>query len=78
MSQDKILIGASSNSTSSYFSSHTCLMARDSEVTPTLEPNISCDNEEYDDDDASLKKKGELVFHAIGKKKIACSNFVKS
>jgi hypothetical protein len=42
-----------------------------------LEPNISSDNKEEDDDVASLRKKGEIVFHAIGKKKIACSNFVE-
>jgi hypothetical protein len=52
-------------------------MARDSKVTPSLEPTISSDNEEEDDDVASLRKKGEMVFHAIGKKKIACSNFVE-
>jgi hypothetical protein len=75
MGQDKVLIEASSNtSSSSYLSPNICLMARDSKVTPTLEPNISCDDKEKDDDVASLKSKGEIVFHAIGKKKIACSN----
>jgi hypothetical protein len=52
-------------------------MARDSKVTPTLKPNLSCDDEQEDDDVASLKRKGEIVFHAIGKKKIACSNFAE-
>jgi hypothetical protein len=76
--QDKVLIGASSNSSSSsYLSPHISLMARGSKVTPTLEPNISCDDEEEDDDVAALRKKGEIVFHAIGKKKIACSKFVE-
>jgi hypothetical protein len=50
-------------------------MARDSNVTPSLKPTICSDNEEEDDDVASLRKKGEIVFQAIGKKKIACSNF---
>jgi hypothetical protein len=78
MGQDKVLIEASCNSSSSSsLGPNTCLMARDSKVTPTLEPNLSSDNEEEDDDVASLKKKGEIVFRAIGKKKIACSNFVE-
>jgi hypothetical protein len=42
-----------------------------------LEPNSSCDNEEQDDDASSLRRKGGIVFHVIGKKKIACSNFVE-
>jgi hypothetical protein len=76
--QDKVLIGASSNPSSpSSLGPHICLMARDSKVTPTLEPNLSCDNEEEDDDVASLETKGEILFHAIGKKKIACANFVE-
>jgi hypothetical protein len=41
-----------------------------------LEPNSSCDNEEQDDA-SSLRRKGGIVFHAIGKKKIDCSNFVE-
>jgi hypothetical protein len=78
LEQDMDLNGASSNSSSSSsLGSHICLMARDSKVTPSLEPNISSDNEEEDDDVASLRKKGEIVFHAIGKKKIDCSNFVE-
>jgi hypothetical protein len=78
MGQDKVMIGASSNSSSSSsLGPHICLMARDSKVTATLKPNLSCNDEEEDDDDASLKKKGEIVFHAIGKKKIDCSNFVE-
>ena len=41
--------------------------------------NGNDDNEEYDyeNDIASLNKKGELVFHALRKNKIACSNFVE-
>jgi hypothetical protein len=70
MGQDQVLIEDSSNSSSSSsLGPNICLMARDSKVTPTLEPNISCDDEEEDDDVASLKRKGEIVFHAIGKKK---------
>jgi hypothetical protein len=56
-------------------------MARSSKVTPTLEPNISSDdnedNEEEDDDFASLIEKNEMFFHAIRKNKIACSYFYK-
>jgi hypothetical protein len=77
MGQDKVLIGASSiSSSSSSLGSHICLMARDLKVTPSLEPTISSDHEEEDDYVASLRQKGEIVFHAIGKKKITCSNFV--
>jgi hypothetical protein len=55
------LNGASSNSSSSSsLGSHICLMARDSNVTPSLKPTISSDNEEEDDDVASLRKKGEI------------------
>jgi hypothetical protein len=78
MGQDKILIRASIDSSSSSFGSHMCLMARSSKVTPTLEPNISSDDKnednEEDNDGVSLSDKGEIVFHAIRKNKIACSN----
>jgi hypothetical protein len=82
MGQDKILIGASSDSSSSSLGSHTCLMARSSKLTPTLEPNISSDddykdNEEEGDDFAFLIEKSEMFFHAIHKNKIACSYFYK-
>jgi hypothetical protein len=81
MGQDKILISASSDSSSSSLGSHMCLMARSLEVTPTLEPNISSDDDEYnekeDDDFASLIEKSEMVFHAIRQNKIACSYFYK-
>jgi hypothetical protein len=80
--QHKVLIGASRYSSSSSIVSHTCLMARSSKVTPTLEPNISSDDEnedkEEDEDDlASLFEKSEMFFHAICKNKIACSYFYK-
>ena len=84
LGQDKVLIGASSNSSSSpSIDSHVCLMARASKVTPSLETNIYCDNEDddsdedNDDDIASLNKKGEMVFHALRKNKNACSNFTE-
>jgi hypothetical protein len=77
LEQDMDLNGASSNSSSSSsLSSHICLMARGSKVNSSLEPTVSSDNEEEDDDVSSLRKKGAIVFHAIGKKKIACSNFI--
>ena len=81
MGQDKILDGASSSSSSS--SSHgsfTCLMARSSKVSPPLEPFISSDDEVDDMEGlnvASLNMMGELFFHALHKKKFACSNFMK-
>ena len=83
LGQDKILNGASSNSSlSPPLGSHFCLMARSSKVTPSLDPNIYCeseddDNEEdyYDDDIASLNKKGEMVSHALRKNNNACSIF---
>jgi hypothetical protein len=46
--QDMVLIGASSNSSSSSIVSHICLMARSSKVTRTSEPNISSDDENED------------------------------
>jgi hypothetical protein len=57
-------------------------MSRASKVTPTLEPNISSDyenedNEEEDDDLASLIEKSEMFFLAIHKNKISCSYFYK-
>jgi hypothetical protein len=47
-----------------------------------LEPNIysdvdNKDNEEEDDDFASLIEKSEMFFHAIRKDKISCSYFYK-
>jgi hypothetical protein len=81
MGQDKILIRASSDYSSSSLGSHMCLMARSSKVTPTLEPNISSDddqdNEEEDDGFASLIEKSEIFFHTICKNKISCSYFYK-
>jgi hypothetical protein len=72
MGQDKILIGASSDSSLTSLGSHTCLMARSSKVTATLESNISSDNDDEDneeegDDFASLFEKSEMFIHAIRK-----------
>ena len=39
-----VLNGASRDSTSSSIVSHFCLMAKASKVSPTLNPNISCDD----------------------------------
>ena len=54
-------------------------MARASTVTTSLEPNISCDDEDYnyEEDIDSLNKKGKMIFHALRKNKNACSNFVE-
>ncbi|KAK1645953.1 hypothetical protein QYE76_063758 [Lolium multiflorum] len=55
-------------------------MARASKVSPSLEPYISSDDEVDDMEGlnvASLNMMGELVFHALHKKKFACSNFMK-
>ena len=70
MEQDVVLTGASRDPTSSSIAF--CLMAKASKVSPTLNPNISCDDsddDKNDDDDvgndeennniASLKIKGE-------------------
>ena len=84
LGQDKVLNGASRNSSSSpSLDSYICLMARASKVTRSLEPNISCDDEDddseedNDDDIASLNEKGKMIFHALRKNKNACSNFVE-
>ena len=62
-------------------------MAKELKVSPTLTPNISSDgddvdnviidNVEEDDNIASLKVKGEMIFKALHKNKIACSNFME-
>ena len=70
MGHDKVLNGASRNSSSPpSLDSHICLMARSS--------NLSDDEDDgnEEDDIASLNKKGEIVFHTLHKNKIACSNF---
>jgi hypothetical protein len=81
MGQDKILDGASTtSSSSSSHGSYTSLMARASKVSPSFEPYLSSDDEDDDMEElnvASLNMMGELVFHALHKKKFACSNFMK-
>src|SRR5664279_596572 len=77
MEQDMDLNGASSNSSSSSSISHVCLMARESEVSPTLNPNISHDDEEENDNDAYFHKKGLMVLHALSKNENACANLFK-
>ena len=69
MEQDVVLNGASRDPTSSSIAF--CLMAKASKVSPTLNPNMSCDNiddgksdddvnyDEENDDVASLKVKGK-------------------
>ena len=81
MRHEKVLNGASRNSSSPSPGSHMCLMARDSKVTSTLEPNTSCDdededNEEEDDGVFALHDMGEIVYRAICKDKISRSNFI--
>ncbi|KAK1649861.1 hypothetical protein QYE76_067666 [Lolium multiflorum] len=63
--QDKILKGASSNSSSLSHGSHICLMAKSSTVSPTVEPNIprgDKDEDEYEEEDwvVSLRDKEEI------------------
>ena len=61
-------------------------MAKDSKVSPTLNPYISQEGSSDDDDDdddeedyslASIHMKGEIVCHALRKNKNTCSNFVQ-
>jgi hypothetical protein len=64
--QDMVSRGASSIYSSSSIASHICLMARASKVTATLEPNISSDDENEDNEEedylASLFEKSEMFF----------------
>ena len=84
MEQDVVLNGASRDPTSSSIVSHFCLMAKASKVSPTLKSDISHDgddvdnvNDEEDDNIASLKIKGEMIFKSLHKNKITCSNFLQ-
>ncbi|KAE8799399.1 hypothetical protein D1007_25166 [Hordeum vulgare] len=62
-------------------------MAKASKVSPTLNPNISHDddvddnedddNDEESDNIASLKIKDEMIFKSFCKNKLACSNFTE-
>ncbi|KAE8821545.1 hypothetical protein D1007_00323 [Hordeum vulgare] len=87
MEQDVDLNNASRDPTSSSIVTHFCLMAKVSKVSPTLTPIISHDddvdvNEDEDNDEesdniASLKLKGEMIFKALHKNKLACTNFME-
>src|SRR3954471_8245093 len=83
MGQDKVLNEATNAISSSHSSgTHLYLMSRDSKVTPTLEPITSCDEEDVDNveeelDIDDLYEKGEIVYRALVKNNIACSNFVE-
>ena len=87
MEQDMVLNGAPTDPTSSSIASHFCLMAKASKVSSTLKPNISHDDDvddnedeiidEEDDNIASLNIKGEMIFKALHKNKIARSNFME-
>ncbi|KAE8786615.1 hypothetical protein D1007_39524 [Hordeum vulgare] len=62
-------------------------MAKASKVSPTLNSNISHDddvddngdedNDKESDNIASLKIKGEMIFKSLYKNKLACSNFLE-
>ncbi|KAE8789701.1 hypothetical protein D1007_36067 [Hordeum vulgare] len=62
-------------------------MAKASKVSPTLNANISHDddvddngdenNDEQSDNIASFKIKGEMIFKSLYKNKLACSNFLE-
>ncbi|KAE8813936.1 hypothetical protein D1007_08853 [Hordeum vulgare] len=62
-------------------------MAKASKVSPTLNPNVSHDDDVDDNEDenndeesdiiASLKIKGEMILKSIYKNKLACSNFLE-
>ena len=69
--------GASSNSSSSLSITHVCLMAKASEVSSTLNPDVSHngDNDEENDNFASTREKGKMVLQALSKNKIAHSKF---
>ena len=72
LEQDMDLNGDSSNSSSSLSTTHFCLMARDSKVSPPLEPSTPCDvvdEDSYEEhmDVESITKKGKIVFGALPK-----------
>ena len=80
--QDMFRNGASSKSSPSSSISHFCLMAKDSKVSPTSNPNISHDDDDDDDDDendndASIHEMGKIVLCALSKNKLASDNFLK-
>ena len=74
LEQDMDLNGAFSNSSSSLSITHFCLMAKVSEVSSTLHPVVSHNDEEHDNF-ASTHEKGKIVLQALSKNKIASSKF---
>ncbi|KAE8800312.1 hypothetical protein D1007_24162 [Hordeum vulgare] len=62
-------------------------MAKASKVSPTLNPNVSHDDDVGDNEDenndeesdiiACLKIKGEMIFKSLYKNKLSCSNFLE-
>ncbi|KAE8817811.1 hypothetical protein D1007_04429 [Hordeum vulgare] len=62
-------------------------MAKASKVSPTLNPNVSHDDDVDDNEDdnndegsdiiASLKIKAEIIFKSLYKNKLSCSNFLE-
>ena len=79
LEQDMDLNGASSVSSSSLSITHLCLMAKDSKVSPTLNPNISHDDDdkEENDNDDSIHEMGKIVLHALSTNKIARDTFLQ-
>src|SRR5664279_5901740 len=85
MEQDVNLSGASINISSPSTISHFCLMAQASKVSPTLNPNVSNeddvndndDDDDDDDNDASLMEKGKMIHHVLYENKNACANFLE-
>ena len=78
MEQDKESHRVSSNSSSSP-STHFCLMTKASKVSPTLNPNISNDYEDSEDEDNSfdsLMNKSGMVQRALHKNKNAHDSFI--
>ncbi|KAE8782270.1 hypothetical protein D1007_44360 [Hordeum vulgare] len=87
MEQDVAMNDASRDPTSSSIVSHFCFMAKASNISPTLNPKVSHDDDVYDNEDedndeesdhiASLKMKGEMIFKALHKNNLARSKFMK-
>ncbi|KAE8773250.1 hypothetical protein D1007_54665 [Hordeum vulgare] len=87
MEKDVALNDASRDPTTSSIVSHFCLMAKASKVSPTLNPNIShdddvddnmgVDNDEDSDNITSFKIKVEMIFKDLHKNKISRSNFME-
>ncbi|KAE8800873.1 hypothetical protein D1007_23583 [Hordeum vulgare] len=87
MEQGVAFNDASRDPTSSSVVTHFCLMAKASKISPTLNPNVSHDDDVDDNEDennyeesdiiASLKIKGEMIFKSLYKNKLACSNFLE-